>query len=330
MRPTRILQYVCPDDWKDEKVVPKKYFLAEDGRIRGVRLVGLEIDLDSHRDFGDLRGPRQAPGVFADAEDGCRVHFPEHDRGRNFGKLEDDRRPNGHVWLHKWPITPIEELQTPWVSAYGHCPGAGEGMRYGIIMPFTTRVDDVFRIIGRIEAYRAERILARLETDAPPGVRTFLEWLCAPGRRARHYDESIRAQWITCVNPSVLWCCSPAEADALWRAITPVLVEDLREEMARDKRPAKDHAEFRYHPRRILAEHLSAVSPRDDDAMTLAALAFLSLGESGVISFQYCLGRPGSKIADCDPDEIEKLEAGLNLTDEDRRTLARLRRELGL
>lgn len=339
MRPTRVLRYVSPDAWEGEEVVAQRYSLAEDRTVLGLRLVGIETWPDDHRLFTDMRGLTSVAGIFADAADGCRVHLPAHDRGRSLGPFEDDLRPNGHVWLHKWPLTPFEELQTPWFSTYGHAPGEGHGMNHTVVLPFLTRVDDVFCLIGRFETYRAGRILAALEADAPSDVAAFLRWLTGPGLRA-HHEEALRAQWVTGGVPSVLWCCSPADLAALRRAVAAVLTEELRAELARDRQPANGEAEYRHHPRRRLAEHLKDVTERGDAGRYLAAAAFLSLGPEGVVSCRCALARtshlalPPDGPSDADlpvgnPASPRLLE-GLGLTDEDRRQFARIREALAL
>jgi hypothetical protein len=320
------MQYVSPDDWKDEKVTAMKYPLTEDGRIYGVKLVGLELD----RSLKDLTGPKRVHGVLADGKDGCRLHFPERDDGRDLGPLTDDRRPNGHLWLHKWPITPVEELQTPWVSAYGHAPGEGYGISHCIVSPMTVRHDDLHCLIGRFETYRAEKIMARLDSEAPRGVKSFLEWLTRPGRPAQHFTSEIpHAQWITYGAPAVLWSCPPAEADALWRAMASMLSDELTAAFAKNK-----GAEGEYHcddPRLIMAEHLEAVTVAGESGRYLAAAAFRRLGgEANFWGFQSALSRHGFRVSNNPDTPMATIVESLGLTDEDLRLLAEAERTLGI
>lgn len=329
MRPKRIRNYVHPDDWEGEKVKPVCYPLTENGSIYGVRLVGLQFDASFRWLDSELVGPQRLRGVFADVVDGRRVHYPEWDGGRDFAQIKDDRRPNGRLWMHKWALTPIEELQTPWLSSYGHAEGEGYGMQFCLIAPMPARLGDVYCQIGRWETHRAALIKARLAADAPQGVRTFLEWLLAPGRHARHADETIRAQWITYMKPAVLWCCSPTEADALWQAISGMLSDGLIEAFARNKGTEDDSS--CHDPRLVMAEHLEAVTKAGESGRYLAAAAFRRLGgEANFWGFQSALSRQGFRVSIAPGAPMAALVERLGLTDEDLRQLAQAERTLGI
>jgi hypothetical protein len=320
------MQYVSPDDWKDEKVTAEKYPLTEDGRIYGARLVGLELG----RQMKDVTGPKRVVGILADAADGFRLHFPERDTGRNLGPFKDDRKPDGHLWLHKWPITPIEELQTPWVSVYGHAPGVGYGMSHCLLSPTTMRFDDELCVIGRFETYRAEKILARLDDQSPREVKIFLEWLKKPGRFAQHSCDNLpNAQWITYGVPAVLWCCRPAEAETLWRAMASMLSDELIAAYAKNKGAEKTYREA--DPRLVMAEHLLSVTKVGEPARYLAAAAFRQLSsESNFWAFQNALARKSFNPSTVLTTPISELVERLGLTDDDLHLLSEAERLLGV
>ncbi|MEK7546037.1 MAG: hypothetical protein AAB554_03075 [Patescibacteria group bacterium] len=316
MRPTRILQWTHPDEWKDEAVEPGWYEVMEDDSIRNLRLVGIELDYP----WKDLTGPKLVRGVYANATTGRRVYFPKEDGIRPFNPPKRE----GCILLHEHPLTPIEELQTHWVSVYGHCPGEGYGRDFIPIDSCAVRVDDVRYVIGRFETARARTILDRLPPSAPVGTHAFLGWLNeARSRRS----ESARAEWFACEAPAVLWCCSPAEADALKYGIRQMLEEELIGAFAKDK-----GAEGKYDiedPRTVMAEHLDCVTKPGDPGRYLAAAAFRRLNPASY-RFQLSLMHSGKGLIAPEKITPESLKKRLGLTDDDLLRLAEAERMLGL